>query len=181
VTTPSGAVFRKCPIAAGLTVVAALPGALLCWDAGVRRTAAPTSTAQAPDPNDSRRIATGQCVYEAHCAACPGANLEGQPDWRTRRADGRLPAPPHDDSGHARHHPFGVLFALTKHGVVPPYAPANCHTDMPDFHDRLNDDEIWTCSRSFGAAGRTRYGPPMTSCSVERRRNKASERSACLR
>lgn len=47
-----------------------------------------------------QRIALGKTVYDASCASCHGAKLEGQPDWRNRRPDGRLPAPPHDASGH---------------------------------------------------------------------------------
>lgn len=35
-----------------------------------------------------------------------------------------MPAPPHDDSGHTWHHADDVLFGITKHGLVPPYAPA---------------------------------------------------------
>lgn len=39
-------------------------------------------------------IAEGEALYAEACAACHGAQLEGQPDWRTRGPDGRLPAPP---------------------------------------------------------------------------------------
>ena len=48
--------------------------------------------------------ASGAAVYVKHCASCHGANREGQPNWRERRPDGRLPAPPHDASGHTWHH-----------------------------------------------------------------------------
>ena len=69
------------------------------------------------DPDNARLVALGGAVYAAECAACHGANLEGQPNWRQRRADGRLPAPPHDPSGHTWHHPDAQLFALTKFGT----------------------------------------------------------------
>ena len=95
------------------------------------------------DPRDGARVARGQQVYVQHCAACHGARLEGQPDWRTRRGDGRLPAPPHDESGHTWHHADAELFAMTKHGLVPPYAPADYKSDMPAFAGRLSDDDIW--------------------------------------
>ena len=88
-------------------------------------------------------MALGQKVYAQHCAACHGANLEGQPDWRSRRPDGRMPAPPHDESGHTWHHPDRALFAITRNGLVPPYAPANYPSDMPAFGDKLSDNEIW--------------------------------------
>src|SRR5688500_232618 len=45
---------------------------------------------------DAAEIALGQTVYETYCAACHGANLEGQPDWKTANEDGSWRAPPHD-------------------------------------------------------------------------------------
>ena len=35
-----------------------------------------------------------------------------------------------------------MLFAITKNGVVPPYAPAGYESDMPAFGGKLSDDEI---------------------------------------
>ena len=87
-------------------------------------------------------LALGQKIYAQHCAACHGARLEGQPNWQRRLPNGRLPAPPHDESGHTWHHPDEVLFAITKHGMVPPYAPAGYQSDMPGFGGVLSDDEI---------------------------------------
>jgi mono/diheme cytochrome c family protein len=87
-------------------------------------------------------LVLGQKVYELHCAACHGAKLEGQPDWRARLPNGRMPAPPHDASGHTWHHPDEVLFGITKHGLVPPYAPPGYESDMPAFAGKLSDTEI---------------------------------------
>jgi mono/diheme cytochrome c family protein len=84
----------------------------------------------------------GKQVYATHCAACHGASLEGQPNWRQRLATGRLPAPPHDATGHTWHHPDRVLFDITKHGVAV-HAPAGYESDMPAFKDKLGDAEIW--------------------------------------
>ena len=84
----------------------------------------------------------GEKLYAQQCASCHGANLEGQPDWRKRLPNGRLPAPPHDATGHTWHHPDEVLFAITKHGLVPPYAPAGYESDMPAFGGKLSDQEI---------------------------------------
>jgi mono/diheme cytochrome c family protein len=95
------------------------------------------------DPRDAARVAIGANVYAQHCAACHGARLEGQPDWRQRKADGRLPAPPHDESGHTWHHPDSVLFAITKNGLVPPYAPPGYASDMPAYAGILKDEEVW--------------------------------------
>ena len=95
------------------------------------------------DPRDAAKVALGYKVYEQHCAACHGAKLEGQPEWRRRLANGRLPAPPHDESGHTWHHADSVLFGITKRGLVPPYAPADYESDMPAFDGKLTDEEIW--------------------------------------
>ncbi|MBI4755707.1 MAG: c-type cytochrome [Betaproteobacteria bacterium] len=95
------------------------------------------------DRRDAARVARGGQLYAAHCAACHGANLEGQPDWRRRLPSGRMPAPPHDDSGHTWHHPDEVLFGITREGLVPGrYAPPGYQSDMPAFGAVLSDDDI---------------------------------------
>jgi mono/diheme cytochrome c family protein len=91
--------------------------------------------------DDPRQVALGASVYAARCAQCHGTNLEGQPNWRERQANGRLPAPPHDASGHTWHHPDEILFGITKNGMAP-YAPAGYASDMPAFAGVLTDDEI---------------------------------------
>ncbi len=86
-------------------------------------------------------IALGAEVYAAQCAACHGVNLEGQPNWRERKPDGKLPAPPHDETGHTWHHDDATLFALTKYGLsklVGQHVP----TDMPVYEGVLSDREI---------------------------------------
>lgn len=102
-----------------------------------------SESASRADPRDAALVARGEALYARECAACHGAQLEGQADWRKRRADGKLPAPPHDESGHTWHHPDTVLFAITKHGLVPPYAPKAYASDMPAYAGKLSDDEIW--------------------------------------
>ena len=93
------------------------------------------------DPDDQAQVAQGQSIYAAQCARCHGANLQGQPNWQQRLANGRLPAPPHDASGHTWHHPDAQLFGITKHGLGP-YAPAGYQSDMPAFEGTLSDDQI---------------------------------------
>ena len=87
-------------------------------------------------------LALGQKIYAQHCAVCHGAKLEGQPNWQQRLPSGRMPAPPHDESGHTWHHTDEVLFGITKHGLVPPYAPRDYQSDMPAFGGTLSDDDI---------------------------------------
>lgn len=101
-----------------------------------------SDSAEGLDPDDPARVALGARVYTEECAACHGARLEGQAHWRERRADGRLPAPPHDASGHTWHHPDRQLFALTKQGPAA-LVGQGYESDMPAFADRLTDAEIW--------------------------------------
>jgi mono/diheme cytochrome c family protein len=86
-------------------------------------------------------VAHGRTLYVQHCASCHGANLEGQPDWKSPLATGRMPAPPHDASGHTWHHPDGVLFRITKEG--PAAVVGNGYeSDMPPFGEVMDDGEI---------------------------------------
>jgi len=89
------------------------------------------------------QISVGKTVYADSCASCHGVNLEGQANWRSRKDDGRLPAPPHDETGHTWHHPNDQLFKITKFGLNPPIAPQGYESDMPSFKDTLTDEQIW--------------------------------------
>lgn len=93
------------------------------------------------DPDNPSQVALGRSVYASHCASCHGANLEGEPNWQTRKPSGRLPAPPHDASGHTWHHPDAQLFGIVKNGITP-YAPAGYQSDMPAFAATLSDQDI---------------------------------------
>ncbi len=94
-------------------------------------------------PENADQVARGRVVYDQHCASCHGDSLQGQPNWRERKADGRLPAPPHDDTGHTWHHSDEQLFRITKLGMNPPLAPVGYESDMPAYGDTLKDEEIW--------------------------------------
>jgi mono/diheme cytochrome c family protein len=118
---------------AAITLALAIGGALAWWLL--------PPTIPRIDPDDAAQVALGQSVYAAQCARCHGGNLEGQPDWQERLANGRLPAPPHDASGHTWHHPDAQLFGITKHGLAP-YAPAGYQSDMPAFEGTLSDAQI---------------------------------------
>lgn len=91
---------------------------------------------------DPYALMEGESVYRAECASCHGTKREGQPDWRTRRPDGKLPAPPHDESGHTWHHPKEQLVSIIKFGMVPPNAPQGYPSDMPAFAGKLTDRQI---------------------------------------
>lgn len=122
---------------AALVVGAAAVAAYGLW--GTNRDAGPTDRLR---PDDAALLAVGQRVYAAQCAACHGARLEGQPNWRERGPDGRLPAPPHDASGHTWHHPDEVLFRIAKYGVARVANLKDYASAMPTYEGVLGDEEI---------------------------------------
>lgn len=66
--------------------------------------------------------------------------LEGQPDWMKRKADGKMPAPPHDASGHTWHHSDTQLSRIILEGlasIAPGYV-----TDMPAFAGTLSEEQV---------------------------------------
>lgn len=92
----------------------------------------------------AEQIELGRTLYNQHCAACHGANLEGAADWQRPGPDGRLPAPSHDETGHTSHHGDGMLFGYTRRGgqafiddIGVRYA-----SGMPAFGDILSGAEI---------------------------------------
>lgn len=100
-----------------------------------------------PEPVESApetKLERGKLVYNRFCSLCHGKDLQGQANWRKRKPDGKLPAPPHDENGHTWHHADELLFGIIKFGLVPPYAPPKYKTDMPAWADTLSDDDIHT-------------------------------------
>ena len=91
-------------------------------------------------------IRQGQRLYMEYCASCHGADLKGQENWRSTKADDTLPAPPHDETGHTWHHDSKFLFSYTKLGgaeVTDRLGIQNFKSGMPGFSNLLNDKEIW--------------------------------------
>ena len=95
------------------------------------------------DANNPKLVAWGRTVYADHCAACHGAKLEGQADWRRPGPDGRLPAPPHDESGHTWHHDDRYLIHVVQQGIVAGVdRPPDYQGNMPAFGAVLSRPEI---------------------------------------
>ena len=123
----------KRPVAWGIALVgAASIGLILFWSMSPKGVA---------DPTDIKQVARGKVVYADACASCHGMNLEGQPNWKIRNADGMLPAPPHDETGHTWHHSDDFLFGITRNGISA-YAPEGYKSDMPAFVGILSDYDI---------------------------------------
>lgn len=124
----------------GATAAAAL-GAVILW-----RVLSPTAAETLADPNDPAQVARGAAIYAEACASCHGSDLEGQAEWRSPGPDGRLPAPPHDATGHTWHHADAVLFDYTKLGGAEALAKqgvTGVESGMPAFREVLTDREIW--------------------------------------
>lgn len=95
------------------------------------------------DPADQSLVLQGKKIYATNCASCHGANLEGQSNWRQRLPNGRLPAPPHDVTGHTWHHADSLLIDIVKNGLIPGRtAPPGYQSDMPAYGSVLSDEEI---------------------------------------
>lgn len=95
------------------------------------------------DPTNTSQVNRGKIVYDKFCSLCHGKELQGQPNWRKRNDNGKLPAPPQNGTGHTWHHADELLFGIVKDGVVPPYGPPNYKTDMPAWGTTLSDEDIW--------------------------------------
>jgi mono/diheme cytochrome c family protein len=87
---------------------------------------------------DVARIELGRATYDQHCASCHGLNGEGQADWKIPNADGSLPAPPHNVSGHTWHHAEAQLLDIIAQGGTI-YMP---ESTMPGFEDLLSQAEM---------------------------------------
>jgi mono/diheme cytochrome c family protein len=121
----------------GIAIFALFVGGMVVW--------AQSNTGVEPASAYPVDIASGETLYGEYCAACHGANLEGQGDWRSPGADGLLPAPPHDETGHTWHHADSLLFTYTKLGGRETLAQQGMdfNSGMPGFGDQLSDEDIW--------------------------------------
>ncbi len=98
----------------------------------INNTAVPPVPTLNPD-----QVAQGEQMYAQHCAACHGAQLEGEPNWKQRKADDSFPAPPHDASGHTWHHSDELLLHIIAAGGDPAL-----NSKMPAFNGTLSDEQM---------------------------------------
>jgi len=94
------------------------------------------------DQTNQSLVSMGKIIYQARCASCHGANLEGQINWQQPLADGSMPAPPHNATGHTWHHNDRWLFETVKYGGQAT-SPPDRKNAMPAFKGTLIDTEIW--------------------------------------
>ena len=88
-------------------------------------------------------VETGRALYAQHCAACHGAALEGQPDWRSPDENGLYLAPPHDETGHTWHHDDTMLTDYITRGgqAVLDDMGVPFTSGMPGFGSTLDESE----------------------------------------
>ncbi len=118
-------------------VIVILAGSVYFWKFEMSSLANSTSL----QPDNATIVSSGKKLYSSYCASCHGNKLEGQPDWKSRNKDDKLPAPPHDETGHTWHHPDELLFKITKFGTAA-IAGKDYKTDMLGYKDQLSDKEI---------------------------------------
>ena len=124
---------RSLIVVGAVLAVAVVAGAATVWLSRPREVKV--------DHTDRALVARGEPLYQLHCAPCHGAQLQGEPNWTTRDVRGRLPAPPHDESGHTWHHDDQVLFEVTKYGIGK-HAPRGYQSDMPAYGKTMSDEDI---------------------------------------
>jgi mono/diheme cytochrome c family protein len=102
----------------------------------------PLATVQpAPSP-EAAQVAQGRALYQEYCAACHGADLEGEAEWQRPNADGTFRAPPHDASGHTWHHGDAVLLEAIALGGERLTAAWAGSSGMPAFGETLSQEEM---------------------------------------
>ena len=88
------------------------------------------------------QINLGKSLYVTHCASCHGDNLQGQPNWSTKKdKDGHNLSPPLNGTGHTWHHSQDQLFSIIRYGFKIYYE--NYDGNMQG-NEKLNDDHIWS-------------------------------------
>ena len=81
-------------------------------------------------PDDVQMVADGKTLYADHCASCHGAGLEGENNWRERKASGRLPAP-RRTSGKPRSRPLAGEGALSSSRIPAAAGPGPNPNPVP--------------------------------------------------
>lgn len=113
-----------------LAAAAVLAAAGLAWRANEKSSS-----------STSAQLARGAAVYAEACASCHGANLEGQPDWRSPGPDGRLPAPPRDETGHTWHHSDRILLDIMTRGTAA-VVGGSYESNMPGFGGTYSEEDL---------------------------------------
>jgi mono/diheme cytochrome c family protein len=82
------------------------------------------------------QVARGNQLFQQNCAQCHRPDASGDPNWKQVNAEGKLPPPPLNGTGHAWHHPMPLLQQVVRRGGIP------MGGSMPPFADKLNAEQI---------------------------------------
>ncbi|MHB8494740.1 MAG: c-type cytochrome [Casimicrobiaceae bacterium] len=96
--------------------------------------------AERPSPPVSAQVEAGRAIYRHSCASCHGDRGQGARGWQKPDAQGELPAPPHDRTGHTWKHSDAMLYRLVQDGWRDPFNKTRRLT-MPAFKGQLTRDE----------------------------------------
>jgi len=113
----------------------------LCAGLSMAGAAGASESAGVLPDRDAAAVARGERIYAATWASCHGAVLQGQPDWQTRDAEGYLPAPPHDETGHTWHHPDALLLEIVRRGTAA-VVGQGYQSRMPGYAGTLTEAEM---------------------------------------
>jgi hypothetical protein len=86
-------------------------------------------------------IARGRTIYAGTARPATARISKAKRDWKSPLPSGRMPAPPHDASGHTWHHPDGAHFRITKEGPAA-VVGGGYQSDMSGFGNLRTDEEI---------------------------------------
>ncbi|WP_457668823.1 c-type cytochrome [Thiolapillus sp.] len=78
----------------------------------------------------------GGVLFQKNCAECHKADASGDPNWKQTNAEGKLPPPPLNGTGHAWHHPMPMLQQIVRNGGIP------MGGSMPAFKEKLTTEQI---------------------------------------
>jgi S-disulfanyl-L-cysteine oxidoreductase SoxD len=135
-------VVKTKPVLIVLYCVYILVQAAGCQANGDTGSSRPENTIPSIPVLDPQSIERGQKVYAQYCAACHGADLEGQANWKEQNADGTFRAPPHDAEGHTWHHSDAQLIEAINRGGARLPADIGGTSNMPGYEAVLTAQEI---------------------------------------
>jgi len=85
---------------------------------------------------DAAKVTRGGKLYQQNCASCHGENGEGDPNWRKRKVNGKLPPPPLNGTGHTWHHSKALLMTIITNGTI------DQGGEMPAWGGKLSQKDI---------------------------------------
>lgn len=131
--------FNQRNLIIAFAVVCTLVVIAIVWRIGSR---ADLANVDGADPQNAELVAIGRSLYATRCAGCHGEQLQGDPNWPQRQANGVMPAAPLDERGQSWQRTDQWLFTTIEQGGQVT-APPGETSYMPAFGDGMTDEQIW--------------------------------------